>query len=169
MYGLAYFMKFLLLLKTIFIMANLKNFLNSNIQPGRKFDLYLGRIPHIGNMTPEVVESIHLKAKGEVTILGTKYSGTVEIKMDNEHSPKGKCEVVFNGASSPATYKVEGSSLIIYPEQGLSALTLQKGDRSWSWFGVTWGVTIWIGSWPATKVLSEEDIAAVPKEFVTTT
>jgi len=152
-------------------MANLKNFLNPNFQPNRKCNIYheLARTVVLGNVTPLIVDNLHLKAKGSASFAGHEFKDiVVEIIMDNE-SPVGRCTLIFGGTRlESVAYKTRGNDLVIEPvDFPLSEIVLQRGNREWSWFGIKMGIVWmgWFGTWPADKKITQEDFDAVPQQL----
>ena len=152
-------------------MANLKNFLNPNFLPNRKFNIYheLARTVSLGDAIPLIVKNLHVKVKGSVSFAGHVFKDiVVEVIMPDE-SPSGRCTLIFGSTRlENVPYKTRGNDLVIEPENfPLSEIVLQRGNREWTWFGLKYGIVWlgWFGTWPANKEINQEDLDAVPQQI----
>ncbi|MFL5537367.1 MAG: hypothetical protein ACJ8J0_00095 [Longimicrobiaceae bacterium] len=144
-------------------MANLRNFMWSGSRDGMPLDIYLNRTPQIGNGELQVAQPLRVVLKGEATVFGKPVAGTVEIRMPDE-SPGGTCTVILNGVThADCPYRTDGSYLKIQVAD--RELSLSGNDKQWTWLGVS-GVPAWIGFWPASAAMPEDEaereLEAVP-------
>lgn len=142
-------------------MANLRNFIWSGSHDGMPLDLYLNRFPSIGTGVLRQAQPLRLVVDGEVSVLGTTYRGSIDIRMPDEASA-GQCTVVVNGQTRDGcAYHVEGDTLVIQVAD--RTVRLSAGDKQWTWIGVS-GVPAYVGVWPASSsvALTDADFAAAP-------
>lgn len=143
-------------------MANLKNFLNSNIQTGSKSDLYIwpATTIKVGEGTWHMVEELHLKATGNIRIGEIRAGGDLEVIMGSHQANGNDCTVILNGARfENVNYRSSGNNLRLEKE-GMpgNPISLEPGRSQWSWFYPTLGVAISVGAWPAGKAMTGADL-----------
>lgn len=144
-------------------MANIKKFLNPNIQAGATSGIYIlpDRNFPKGELEFKTVENLRLAASGHVDFFG-HHKFNIEVIMGSEQPSGSDCTVILNSVRHEnVSYQTEGNELKLqHKDFPVQTINLSRGDRAWSWMSIRYR-NLWFhfGLWPKTKELTDDDFS----------